>query len=383
MGRGEAGGVGSGGAGAACVTRRRSLFCFVLTTMAVTHVKGAVTTGAKAGAVGVETCDARQNNWQCLHRESVSPLSANSTLTCASGCAVEQTGKCCESGCCAHHQPEYPSCVPFNLNTMHLVVEGDGSLAEDNHIRLPVGTTVIVACRPGFIVPPSKRNLQGEGTLSCTDAPYARTQLVCVSDPAAEDGLSGLQGHLPGGFGAVHTGGLGNVHGDLAGADAGVADVKDMYALAPAGRLASAADDQSYDGGHGGLGVAVLMVLMLGVVVATVVGKRKLQVSGGGTSDRRRIDVGDWRTSSAGSIGLRVAIGGSAAEISLRSSLVTEGHSMGGDADAYADADLEDAQAISSFMFAPPEGDEDSSSGTEVYTSGDEGTGVFTMGLSR
>eukprot|EP01043_Picozoa_sp_COSAG02_P017391 COSAG02_NODE_788_length_17190_cov_18.177403_1_plen_378_part_00 len=309
------------------------------------------------------TCDSRRNNWKCLHPDFVVGSSVTDSMgdvffTCPSGC--EATGQeCCDPGCCANM--DGPTCVPFNVNTINVVVVGDGTLAHDHHVTLPVGSTVMVACHPGYIIPPDKTFTNDEVPLSCTPegAPYAHTEIVCVHDHRG----SGSSGHA---FGhsqpAVVVGtGAGLAHNTIS---------TDRNRAKP-----SAPDLE--ESSHHAVGITVAMLVMIGAVVATVVGKRKHQTSGGGALDRRRIDDGHWR-SSTGSIGLRVAIGGSAAEISLNSSLLSEQHGMGNydaDAEAHSDAPVVAVPTVEASLYAPGDSsDQDSLSGTEVYTSGEEGT---------
>ncbi len=302
------------------------------------------------------SCDSRRNDWKCLHTDFVRP-SPNDTMggaffTCPSGCeAVGQ--ECCDPGCCAHMHG--PMCVPFNVNTVNLVVVGDGTLARDQHVTLPVGSTVMVACRPGFIAAPDWTYTNDEAPLSCTPerAPYAYTELTCVHDHHKGPGSSG------------HGFGHSKPPTAMVGTGAGLAH----DAISTDGNRAepSAPDPEEFS--HHGVGVTVMMLVMLGSVVATVVGKRKHQTSGGGPSDRRRIEDG-WRCST-GSFGVRVAFGGSAAELSLSSSLISEERGMGYDAHTEARSD---APVVEASFFAPDSSDQESCSGTDVYTSGEEGT---------
>jgi hypothetical protein len=304
-----------------------------------------------------ETCDSRRNHWRCLHREWVKPFEHNTTdgqkmsQKCSTGCGVLEGHKCCDLGCCAH--PHGPTCVPFNLGTVHLVVVGDDTIAQEQHVTLPVGSTLLVACHPGFIVPPNKEYTNGEAPLSCTPggAPYAHTELVCIPDPGSGHGI----GAPP----APRKEAVAGTEGDL-----------DTVSTRGNGAEHSIPDPEQSN--HHDVGVAVTMLVMLGAVVATVVGKRKHQTSGGGASDRRRVDNSSWRSSnSTGSIGLRVAIGANSAEISLTSSLMSEAHDMGHDPDAEAGFD---APVVEASRFAPLDSsDQDCSSGTEGYTTGEEG----------
>lgn len=333
--------------------RMRLLWVVVLAGLggALTGAQDAPTHGTH-GTQGADepgneaTCDPKTSHPQCLDPKWVAPCPHE---TCASGCGAFPAGFCCDAGCCA----ESASCVAFNLNTVHVVVEGDDPIAQSHghHITLPVGSSVMVACRHGFIVAPDRTHLNGRAPLSCTGVgPYASTELVCI-EPYEDKATKGPDDHavLPPGT---------------------AVDGGPSLSAGPGAPLTTV--DPGHDGKYSSF--SVIMVLLLGVVVATVVGKHKLQFDSGRESNLRRTDGSNWHgsTSSTGSISLRLAFGGTGAEINLRSSLMTEGQGFDGGAAEPAAApsivDLESAPSIFEL-----ESDQDSCNGTDVYTSGEEG----------